>query len=71
MKKGDLLSGFNLFVTAHPWWILLSIIIAVSAMAGGIANLGFKNDYRVYLVRKIHSYKHLKIYRAPIINLIQ
>jgi len=48
MKKGDLLSGFNLFVTAHPWWILLSIIIAVSAMAGGVANLGFKNDYRVY-----------------------
>jgi len=48
MKKGHLLSNFILFITTHPWWILLIITLAVSAMAGGVVNLGFKNDYRAY-----------------------
>jgi len=48
MKEGRLVSNYIQFVTNHPWWILLFIVIVVSAMAGGIGNLGFKNDYRVY-----------------------
>lgn len=52
MKKGHLLSNFILFITSHPWWILLSIFLAVSAMAAGVVNLGFKNDYRVYFSKE-------------------
>ncbi len=47
-NKGNLLLNFTQFVTAHPWWILLLAVLAVSAMAKGIMDLGFKNDYRVY-----------------------
>ncbi len=40
------------FVTNHPWWILLIIILLVSGMSVGITKLGFKNDYRVYFSKE-------------------
>lgn len=48
MKKGYLVSGFSIWVTMHPWWVLLLVIITVSGMGLGLAQLGFKNNYRVY-----------------------
>lgn len=48
MKKGQRASNFSIFVTEHPWWILLLTLIAVSAMASGIINLSLRTDYRIY-----------------------
>ncbi|MFW5443817.1 MAG: efflux RND transporter permease subunit [Methylococcaceae bacterium] len=52
MNKGHLVSNFSKFITAHPWWILLLVIIAVSGMGAGLVNLGFNNDYRVYFSKE-------------------
>ncbi|MCK4841636.1 MAG: MMPL family transporter [Methylococcales bacterium] len=43
-----IVSSFSRFVVANPWWILLLTLGMVSAMAVGLADLGFKDDYRVY-----------------------
>jgi hypothetical protein len=52
MKNGRLLLSFTQFVTAYPWWILMLVVLAVSAMTKGIVYLGFKNDYRVYFSKE-------------------
>lgn len=52
MKKGNLILNFSRFVTAHPWWILLIVIIAVSSMGAGLVKLEFDNDYRVYFSKE-------------------
>lgn len=48
MKKGQSLSNFSIFVTEHPWWVLLLTLIAVSAMTVGARNLELRTDYRIY-----------------------
>ncbi len=52
MKKGHLILNFSKFVTTHPWWILLLVIIAVLSMGAGVVKLEFDNDYRVYFSKE-------------------
>ncbi len=52
MKSGRLLLRFTQFVTAYPWWVLVSLFLLVSIIAGGLSTLGFNNDYRVYFSKE-------------------
>jgi len=63
MRKGDLLSRYNRFVTTYPWRILLLIIMAMSAMAWGATKLGFTNDYREYFSQEnpqLHAFNDMQ-----------
>lgn len=35
-------------VTGHPWWTLLVSLSIIAGLSAGVAQLDFKNDYRVY-----------------------
>ncbi len=48
MKQKRMLVSFSIFVTEHPWWVLLLTLIAVSGMSIGARNLTLETDYRVY-----------------------
>ncbi|MEO1878786.1 MAG: MMPL family transporter [Methylococcales bacterium] len=48
MKQKRMLLSFSIFVTEHPWWVLLLTLIAVSGMSIGARNLTLETDYRVY-----------------------
>ena len=48
MKQKRMLLSFSIFVTEHPWWVLLLTLIAVSGMSIGARNLTLETDYHVY-----------------------
>ncbi len=48
MDNKQQFSWLTVFVTEHPWWVILLTISMVSAMGFGIQNLEFKNNYRTY-----------------------
>ena len=52
MKEARKILRFSEWVTAHPWWVLLSVLLVVTAMGVGIKNLSFKNDYKVYFSKE-------------------
>ena len=48
MQDKKLVRKLGLFVTNHPWWVILFSILFVAGLATGAKSLEFKSDYRVY-----------------------
>ncbi|NOQ65539.1 MAG: MMPL family transporter [Methyloprofundus sp.] len=48
MKKNRLSTGLGVFVTQHPWWVLLISLIFVTASGIGLKSIELVNNYRVF-----------------------
>ena len=48
MKKRDFLAVLGRWVTSYPWWTILLALLITANLSFGLAQLAFKNDYRVY-----------------------
>ena len=48
MRDDLFVSFLGKFITRHPWWVVLMMLLFISSLATGMVNLTFKSDYRVY-----------------------
>ncbi len=48
MQNKSLVSRLALFITHHPWWIIVLVLTGIIASSAGVTKLAFESDYRVF-----------------------
>lgn len=48
MEKLSFSDNYSRLITARPWLVVISVILAVGFLASGMSRIGFTNDYRAF-----------------------